>query len=469
MRLYFYSLIMLIKKFILRQNTGKVICDFAASMGVVYIKVAQILAMQNYGQIFTEADRERLAQICDHCNPIAFRRIKRQIERSYGCALADKFQSVDEQPLGSASISQVHRGVLKDGREVAIKVKRRDVTRRIAHDTKQIRRLIHRFGRFAGFRNFVGSDHALELWVEWIYQETDFQHETDNLQRYQVFAESVNHRVAGTVDIKTPQVYPELCTDDILVMEFIHHPTINQLPLTPANKARIRKALNDYLSLSFYALLHNLPVVFHGDPHGGNIYLDTDGNIGFLDMGLIFEFAGREAEYVRQLFLYSYLGKVEDLVELILSNSHAATFDRESLTADIRTQVAKLKKVPVTEYFVSMVNVFTKYNISPPEATFKMAKAFMALSGINNFADNLTDTESLLATQVAEFYLERTTDDFRQVMRTGLNLLPHFLQTSLHEGISRGIVSELPNLLALRHQINITIDNCHEIWEYLCR
>lgn len=468
MRLYFRAFIMLVKKFLLRQNTGKVICDFAESMGVVYIKVAQILAMQNYGAIFTETDRLKLSTICDHCNPVAFRRIERQLEKIYEHKLSEIFREIDPTPLGSASISQVHRAVLLDGREVAIKVKRRDVTRRIGHDARQIRRLIHLFGRFAGFRNYLGSDHALELWIDWIRQETDFQREARNLERYQEFAANVNDQVPGTVHLRTPKVYPEYCTDDVLVMEFVHSPTINQLELTPEAKQRVRKSLNDYLRLSFYALLHHQPVVFHGDPHGGNIYLDDSGDLGFLDMGLIFEFSGAESDYVRKLFLYSYLGKTPELVDLILSDSKFVSFDRTNLTADIDIQVKKFHQIPVTQYFVDMVNVFTKYNISPPEATFKMAKAFMALSGISNFTDNLTDTQSLLAAQVTEYYVTRTAEDFQNLLRGGLQILPRFVQTSCRYGLVAGIGSQIQDFVSLHQQAVEAFDNCREIFECLC-
>lgn len=468
MRLYFQALIMIIKKFLLRQNTGKVICEFAENMGVVYIKVAQILAMQNYGKIFTEDDRLKLTTICDHCNPITFKKIQRQLEKNYGEKLSEIFQQIDQSPLGSASISQVHRAILRDGREVVIKVKRHDVTRRINHDARQIRRLIHLFGRFAGFRNYLGSDHALELWIDWIRQETDFRREAHNLKRYQEFARNVNNKVPGAIHLRTPQVYQEYCTDDVIVMEFIASPTINQIELTPTNKQRVRQSLNDYLRLSFYALLHNQPVVFHGDPHGGNIYLDASGDLGFLDMGLIFEFSGNESNYVRKLFLYSYLGKTEELVDLILSDSKFVNFDRTSLTTDINQQVQKFHRIPVTQYFVDMVNVFTKYNISPPEATFKMAKAFMALSGISNFTDNLTNTQSLLAAQVTEYYVTRTAKDFQNLVHGGLQVLPHFLQTSYRHGIIAGIGNQIQDFVSLRQQAVEVFDNCREIVEYLC-
>ena len=283
MRLYFYGLIALLRHFVLRQNTGQVICDFAEKMGVVYIKVAQILAMQNIGEVFTETDRERLASICDHCNPIEFQEIARTIELEYGQPIHEIFQYVDPEPLGSASISQVHRGVLNDGRVVAIKVKRRDVARKVERDIRQIKRLVHRFGKFAKLRNFIGSDYALEYYTDWIYKECNFEKEQIHLVRYREFAESVNGKVEGAHKILAPKVYREFCTKNIIIMEYIDQPTVNQLTLTPENKTKISEAVNTYLRLSFYALLNGLPVVFHGDPHAGNVYLDSDGNVGFLD------------------------------------------------------------------------------------------------------------------------------------------------------------------------------------------
>ncbi len=74
MRLYYYGFIMVIKKFIFRKNTGDCICSFVEKMGVVYIKFAQMLAMQNIGTIFTEEDRVKLSKICDHINPIPFKK-----------------------------------------------------------------------------------------------------------------------------------------------------------------------------------------------------------------------------------------------------------------------------------------------------------------------------------------------------------------------------------------------------------
>lgn len=463
MKLYFYGFLMLVRKFILRQNTGIVICKFAERMGVVYIKMAQILAMQNYGDIFTEQDRERLSKICDHCQPIPYPKIQRALEYEYGQDLSKVFHRIDQAPLGSASISQVHRATLLDGREVVIKVKRTDITRHVTHDVAQLKRLIHRFGRFAKFRNFLGSDRALMLWAEWIYQETDFENERANILRYQSFAGDVNGKVPRTANLCVPEVYPEFCTPNVIVMEYIPRPTVNQLKLTTQNKQLIQKALNDYLSLSFYALLHGIPVVFHGDPHGGNIYLDEAGNLGFLDLGLIFELTSEEMDFVRDLFLNSYTGKPEKIIDFLVNSCEHTDFDREAFAQAIRDEVKRVKEIPVTAYFVEMMNIFTGFNISPPPVFFKMAKAFLALFGINTFVDNYTDTKTLLASQLTEYYVERTIDDFRMLTETGVRLLPNFFVRGLKQGISHSITGGIEDLSLLHQRATVALKNCGEV------
>lgn len=467
MKLYFYGLLMLVRKFILRQNTGIVICKFAERMGVVYIKMAQILAMQNYGNIFTEQDRERLSKICDHCQPIPYSKIRKVLEHEYGPKLSKFFRKINEIPLGSASISQVHRATLRDGREVVIKVKRTDVTRHVTRDANQLKRLIHRFGRFAKFRNFLGSDRALMLWVEWIYQETDFENERTNILRYQSFTEDVNGGVPEAVNLRVPEVYSEFCKPNIIVMEFIPHPTVNQLELNTQNKQLIQKALNDYLSLSFYALLHGIPVVFHGDPHGGNIYLDEAGNLGFLDLGLIFELTSEEMDFVRELFLNSYTGKPEKIIDFLVNSCEHTDFNREAFAQAISEEVKRVKEIPITAYFVEMMNIFTGFNMSPPPVFFKMAKAFLALFGINTFIDNYTDTKTLLASQLAEYYIGRTVDDFRTLTETGIKLLPNFFNRGLKQGISRSIAGGIDDLSLLHQRATVALKNCGEVIDLL--
>lgn len=467
MRLYFYAFFMLIKKFILRQSTGNCIKWFVTKMGIVYIKLAQILAMQSYGNLFTEQDRIDLSSICDNCNPIPYSKIVHMIESEYQCKITDMFQKVYEEPIGSASISQVHKAVLKNGKVVAIKVKRTDITRRLEKDIKQIRRIIYRFGKYAKFRNYLASDVALSLYLDWIYEEIDFVHEKNNIIKYHEFAKSVNGKIEGAVDIKVPYVYKKLCTSNIIVMEFISSKTLNKMPLNDTNKKLVAKAINDYVQLSFWALFHGETLTFHGDPHSGNIYIDKEGNIGFLDMGLIFTLTKEESEFIKQLFFNAYNNNYEKLTELLLEGSNYQKVNIDSLKEGIRECCDNFKKIPVSAFFVSMVNLFTTHNIDPSHVVYKMVKTFIALNGINQFIGNDSNTEEVLVKQIIEYYVNRSLNDFEDIVKSGIKILPNFIKNTVQKGVAGGISEEIMNLNNLNKRIGKAIENFNEALEYL--
>lgn len=466
MRLYFYGFIMVVKKFILRKNTGECIRSFVEKMGVVYIKFAQMLAMQNVGNLFTEEDRVKLSKICDHINPISFKKIRKQIEKEYGCKIENKFKKVYEEPVGSASISQVHKAILKNGDVVAIKVKRKDIIKRIEKDIKQIRQFIHRFGSFVNFKNYLGGDAALYLYLDWIKEETDFELEKNNIYEYYRFAKSVNGKIPGTKDIVVPKVYKKMCTKNIIVMEFIFDKTINQMKLTPQNKKRIRNSLNNYIQLTFYALFHDIPVTFHGDPHGGNIYIDKNDNIGFLDMGLIFTFSKEEESFVRDLFLYAYTCNVEKLTSLIMNESNQENVDLEELKKEIENCCIQFKNIPVTQFYVNMIFTFTKFNVDPAPIFYRMAKAMVAIFGMNTFLENTESTEQLLFKQIVDFYVSRTINDVKEVTETGLTFLPNFIKNTLEKGLTKSITDQIISLSNLHKKVNESMKHFDEVLSF---
>ncbi len=469
MRLYFYGFILLIKRFILRKNTGKCILSFVEKMGVVYIKFAQMLAMQNIENLFTEEDRKNLSKICDHCNPIPFKKIKKQIEKEYGCPLNKKFKKVFETPIGSASISQVHKAITKNGDVVAIKIKRKDVTKRIEKDIKQLRKNMHRYGKILKFKNYLGGDTALDLYLEWIKEETDFVKEKNNILEYFRFAKSVNGSIPETKNIVVPKVYKKLCTENIIVMEFIFSKTINQMPLTQQNKEKISKSLNDYILLSFYALFHDMPVTFHGDPHGGNIYIDKNGNLGFLDMGFIFTLSKEEVAYVRKLFLNAYTCNVEDLTKILLESSTQKEVNVEELKREIEKCCKQFSKIPISQFYMDMIMVYTKFNATPPKIFYKMAKTFVALFGMTTFLKNTKTTEELLQKQIIDFYVTRTMTDIKEITSSSIHLLPTLFKNLLTKGITKSITEQMIELSEMQKKMTNATAHAGEIIELIKR
>lgn len=466
MKLYIQMIKLLFNKFILRRNNGIVIKDFSEKMGVVYIKLAQMLATQNFGNLFTENDRQMLSSICDNCNPISYDEIEEILKQEYGVNLDNVFSFIEKEPVGSASVSQVHRAILKTGEEVAIKVKRKDITGTIDEDIKRIRKIVHRFGKFVNFSNFTGGDHALDLYLEWIEQETDFAHEKENIKVYQNFADSVNGKVSGTKKIKVPKLYEEYCTDNIIVMEFIKTQTVNKLELTDENKTKITTALNSYIRSSFWALFNDKQIVFHGDPHSGNICIDEDNNICFLDMGLLCTLSDDDAKLCRNFFLTVYSGNYEKLYDLLVSYGDMSEEKKKSFKEDCKKYCEDIKKKEVTYYFIDMVNVCLNYEFVPPNFLFNMAKAFVCLNGISNFSDNKCTARELLQEQIMEFLVKRSLKDCKEIVIDSLHIVPKALENISQYGLVNTI-AKVTTSSEIKKDVRQSLENLREMLDLI--
>ena len=462
MKLYLQVIKLLFNRLILRKNNGVVIKEFSEKMGVVYIKLAQILATQNYGNLFTEKDRKMLSSICDDCNPLSYDEIEEILKQEYGSDLNSIFSYIDKIPVGSASVSQVHRAILKTGEEVAIKIKRKDITKTIDEDIKKIRGIVHKFGKIINFSNFTGGDHALDLYLEWIKQETDFIHEKENIKTYQKFADSVNGKVSNTKQIKVPKLYEEYCTDNVLVMEFINAKTINKTELTEENKNKIMVALNSYMRSSFWAMFNDKQIVFHGDPHSGNICIDEAGNICFLDMGLLCILNDDDTKLCRDFFLTAYSGNHEKLYNMLVIYGNMDEKKKILFKEDCKKYCEELKGKDVTHYFIDMINICLNYEFLPPNFLFSMAKAFICLNGISNFTNNKCTTKELLQEQVVEYMVKRSLKDCKNIIINSFCIGPKAVENTLQYGLVNTIAKISTNN-NLREDFKKNLENLEEI------
>lgn len=467
MKFYIQVFKLLINKFIFRQNNGVVIKKFCEKMGIVYIKFAQILATQNYGNIFTENDRKILSSICDNCNPITYDKIESVLKEEYGNDFNNIFIFIDKNPIGSASISQVHRAILNNGDEVAIKVKRKDITDNIEKEIKRLKSFVHRFGRLFKFGNYTGGDYALDLFLTWIKEEIDFNHEKNNIEIYQKFAISVNNKLENNKLIKVPKLYKEYCNSNIIVMEFINYKTINKLELTEENNKKIVTALNSYMKASFWAMFNDEQIVFHGDPHSGNIYIDDDGNIGFLDMGLLFVLNDEDRNLIRKFFLTAYSGNYEKLYDILSIYGNMSEDKKMMFKIDCKSYCDSIKEKDVTYYFTDMINICLKYEFVPPSFLFCMAKAFVCLNGINNFSHNKVNVNDLLREQTVEYLLKRSLNDCKNIHIDSFNTMKRLLKNTLKYGIVKSIAKESSNKNILKEDVKTSLDNLIETIEII--
>jgi Predicted unusual protein kinase len=463
MKLYLQLLKAIIQKYIFRKDTGTVIKNLCESMGIIYIKLAQILATQNIGDFFNENNRISLSSICDNCHPIPYTEIEAILKQEYKEDFNKIFSFIDPNPVGSASISQVHKATLSNGQNVAVKVKRKDIANGIEKDIEQIRKLMNRYGKLFGFKNTPAGNKGLNIYLNWIKEETDFINEIKNIEKYSNFAKSVNGQIQGTKNINVPRVYRGLSTKNIIIMDFIEDKTINQQELTNAYKEKISKALNSYIKLSFHALLNNKKVIFHGDPHSGNIYIDKDGNIGFLDMGLLFELSEQDIEFTKQIFFAIYTKNENQIFYILTAMDKSQNQDKELLKKDIHNYLINIKGKPITSWFVDLISVCLNKEIVPPDFLFSMAKVFVCLNGIITFSENLTNASELIKEEITKYYVKRSINNLSDLTVQGLKLTPTLLDNFCTFGLTKGIVKSSSNVLDFHSKAINALNNLKEI------
>ncbi len=240
-------------------------------LGAIFVKIGQLASSRP--DVFSPGVIAELRTLQDHVPPFAFRRVRTTIERSLGRPVAELFAGLDPVPLAAGGMAQVHRAVLANGDEVAVKVLRPGIRARIHRDGRLVlwlAHVAHAVSARARAADTIG--HARTL-VAAIVAQADLAHEARNYERFRsVFADSPA--------IAFPRVYAEYSTRDVLVMELVHGVPINQIQ--PGQVAGVTSALRDaFLAMCFE---HGL---VHADLHPGNIFVREDGVVVLLDVGLV--------------------------------------------------------------------------------------------------------------------------------------------------------------------------------------
>jgi len=264
-------------------------------LGPTYIKLGQIISSGE--GIFPEELVEEFRLLRDRVPPEPFAAVRRTIEEDLGRPLADVFVSFDRVPIASASIAQVHAATLRSGERVVVKVQRRTVASLVRLDIAAMSWIAPQLVGRIPIATLTNPPALVDLFAETIVEELDFRLEAQNmLDIAAVFAAS------GQRSIVVPRPHPELVTRRVLVMEHLHG-------FAWGNAAGMRAAGIDtaaVLRSSLIAFLEGalLYGVFHGDLHGGNLMVQTDGTVALLDFGI----TGRLDERKRLAFLRLQMG-----------------------------------------------------------------------------------------------------------------------------------------------------------------
>lgn len=349
-------------------------------LGPSFIKLGQLLSTRE--DIFPPDFIEEMKILQDQAKPVAFSEIKELLEKRLGKKLDEVFQSVQESPIGMASIGVVYSAVLKNGEEVVLKIRRPNIVRTVEVDFDLIHFLVTQVEKVSEEIRFLGLSRILRDFSKSITYELDFRIEAQN-------SEKLKRNVGRLKDqdlFYIPKIYKEYSYEDVLVME--------QLKGTPFNKIRPDRTdiseIHTKLMKSVHVFVHTLLVdgFFHADLHGGNFFLLEDGRIGIIDFGLMGTLGKKSRENLVAILYSIVTNNFDNLVyEFLDVAEYEKIPDVDELIRDIKDCLTPYMGLSVQEtnfsaMLRSIVSTMSKHQIYLPREWFVIFRGLIALDGV---------------------------------------------------------------------------------------
>ena len=405
-------------------------------LGPTFVKAGQILSMRS--EILPEPFCKELEKLRTDVEPMTYDTVLEVLEHEYKKPVAELFEVIDEKPLGSASIAQVHRARLTTGQDVALKVQRPRVREVMGQDIEIMRTVVRHLSPFMGGDQFVDLKSVVsELWDSF-NEETDFLVEAKNLQEYRSNNAEIRY-------VTAPKPYPELCTQHVLVMDYIDGISISDpraivsagYDLTEIGTKLVDNYAKQVLDDGF----------FHADPHPGNVMV-AHKKIVFIDWGM----AGHLSSYYRSILRSMLLAVASHdsaslergLIEL--SENHSLDIDHAALLAELDNILdtygtMDLSDLDLGAFLSDLIGLARRYAIELPGAMTMIARGLVTLEGV---IDEFLPGVSMI--EIIEHHL-KDTQDVQQMAAEELKELALQSRKALHgtlEALSQaGLVTDM--------------------------
>jgi len=365
-------------------------------LGPTFVKFGQVLSTRS--DILPEGVLSELQKLQDTAKPMPAGVAQKIIERELGAPVDEVFASFDPVPLGSASIGQVHKAVLRGGETVAVKVQRPEAPGRVAGDLELMRDFAALLDRRFGRGLFVDVGGLVAEFEVVVRRELDYSAEAENARRFAA-------NFAGTRVI-IPEVYLDLSTPKVLTEEFIEGTRfrdIRPLSLTPSERRRVATLGADAIFRMAFE-----DGFFHGDPHPSNLLLTPSGDLALLDFGMVGYMSQGDIEALSRLFIAVIQRDAPAALRgLERLGVGYATEIRGDLVRDLREFLNKYSGLSVGEVTLGqalseLIALARRYRLRMPPVFPLLTKALVTAEGLARSID-----PTLNVYEVARPYAQR--------------------------------------------------------------
>ena len=429
-------------------------------MGPAYVKFGQMLSNRN--DILPEEMISELQKLQDEVE-IQEVDIRKKLAGELNIVPEEYFQSIDEEPMASASIGQVFRAVLKNGKKVVLKVRRDNIDTVVETDLvimKDMAKFLEKYDVNAKNINLL---YIVETFENMLKKELSLTNERKNMERFE-------NNFKGNEHLHVPVVYKELSNNRILCMEFIEGIKITdkeKIEKTGFNPKEIAS-----LGLELYIKQVMKYGFFHADPHPGNIFLGKDGKLIFIDFGAMGTLYPYEIELLEELTLNFLQKDVKKMIatikELALDYNISDEKRLERGFYDILSMVdgTSLEEINLVEIMERVKTLLSQNQVLLSEDVYLLVKGIGQIEGIGRHLNPQLNIMQEIGKNAQEIMVKRMSPKY--ILEKGMGKVGEFSENwlTLPSDLKRLLEKIQNNELKHRHEL-VGFENFQKITERL--
>ncbi len=371
-------------------------------LGPAFIKLGQLLSTR--ADLLPPAYLEALGRLQDRVEPFSFADVERVIEEDLGFRLSKGFAAFEAEPTAAASLGQVHRASLRDGRDVAVKVQRPDIRDGLAQDLGAMEDIADFLDRHTSAGRQFEFVEMVREFRRTLAQELDYRREAHNLVR-------LADNLSAFTRIVIPRPVSGYSTSRVLTMSFITGRKITDI--TPLIRQDI-----DGMALAqelFRAYLHQIIIdgFFHADPHPGNVLLTDDGRIALIDLGMVSRLSPARQDQLLKLLLAIGEGDADRATALAVQVGQARDdLDEPGLRRTVQELVSgyqdlSLKELQIGRVVLEISSAAGQYGIRLPSELTLLGKTLLNLDQVGRTLAPAVDVNAALRREGPELMQQR--------------------------------------------------------------